>query len=171
MEKIEYKVGLFDKNHSDRNNFECTELSMTNYFKQTISQDVKRDLCAAYVVYSIDESKILGFFTLSQYSIKRSESSKNKGNYSRVPTTLLGRLAIHKNYEGKGLGKRVIVNDILKIHLEISRKIGSAALILEAKDNARGFYEKLKIFKDYPSEDNDEDFMFLSTGNIRSFFK
>ena len=56
--------------------------------------------------------------------------------------TRLGRLAVGFKYRGKGLGERLLI-DALKRSLEASRVVGSAAVIVDAKDSSGvRFYER-----------------------------
>lgn len=55
---------------------------------------------------------------------------------------LLGRLAIDKKHQGKGIGKILLI-DALKRSYEISQKIGSFALVVDPMDEeSESFYKK-----------------------------
>lgn len=72
--------------------------------------------------------------------------------YPLVPATLLGRLAVSPKYRGKGLGERLLM-DALKRSLAASRVVGSAAVIVDAKDSSGvRFYERYG-FKLLPEQD------------------
>jgi GNAT superfamily N-acetyltransferase len=61
---------------------------------------------------------------------------------SSVHATLLGRLAVSLTYRGKGLGEYLLI-DALKRSLEVSRVVGCAAVIVDAKDSSGvPFYER-----------------------------
>ena len=69
-----------------------------------------------------------------------------------MPATLLGRIAVSLKYRGKGLGERLLI-DALKRSLEASRVVGSAAVIVDAKDSSGvRFYERYG-FKLLPEQD------------------
>jgi predicted GNAT family N-acyltransferase len=54
--------------------------------------------------------------------------------------TLVGRLARDLSFRGQGIGELLLI-DALKVSLIMSRKIGSVAVLVDAKDeNAHRFY-------------------------------
>ncbi|WP_228442061.1 GNAT family N-acetyltransferase [Chryseobacterium nematophagum] len=109
-------IELLDKIHK-REDFDCGKELLTNYLKQ-VGQDIKRKLSACFVL-SKNESIIQGYYTLSSSSIPLSSfpehtQKKLPKSYNSIPTTLLGRLAIDKKYQGQGIGKILLI-DALKM--------------------------------------------------------
>lgn len=90
---------------------------------------------------------IKGYYTLSHHSIPLRDFPKDiqkklPKSHTSIPTTLLGRLAIDIKYQGKGIGK-VLLIDTLKRSYAISIKIGSFAVVVGPIDQeAESFYEK-----------------------------
>jgi GNAT superfamily N-acetyltransferase len=119
--------------------------------KTQASQDIKRKLSACFVVFE-NETIIKGYYTLSNYSIPLSSfpehiQKKLPKSYNSIPTTLLGRLAIDKKYQGKGIGKILLI-DALKRCYEISLEIGSFAVVVDPIDEeAENFYKKYDFIK------------------------
>lgn len=61
--------------------------------------------------------------------------------YPLVPVTLLGRLALDENYQGKSLGQFLLL-DALYRSLMAAEQVASVAVIVDAiSDEAREFYE------------------------------
>lgn len=144
-------IELLDKTHQ-RETFDCEHELLNNYLKYQASQDVKRKLSACFVLYDYDLNQVKSYYTLSNFSIPLdhfSEKIKSKlpKSYHAIPTTLLGRLAINKDYKGQGLGKILLI-DALKRSFEISKTIGSFAVIVDPIDeNAEKFYQKYDFIK------------------------
>ena len=88
-------------------------------------------------VINIPESDILGYYSLSNYSIDITELdpslAKTLPRYPQLPATLLGRLAVDHAQIGKSFGKLLLI-DALKKSLEVSQQIASLAVIAEAID-------------------------------------
>ena len=108
----------------DKNSFSCGKEMLDNYFWKQAKQDVKRKLSACFVAIDLDLNKIKGYYTLSSNSIPNilipDFFKKNLPNsYSDIPTILLGRLAIDKEFQGKGFGSMLLV-DALRRCFEIS---------------------------------------------------
>ncbi|MFW9278434.1 GNAT family N-acetyltransferase, partial [Glaesserella parasuis] len=114
-----------------------------------VSQDIKRGLAKCYVMIDKEQSKIVGYYTLSSLSIPFSdvplERVKKEIPYPILPAALIGRLAIDTNYQNQGFGKILIADAIHKIR---TNNLASAVLVVDAKnDDAIAFYEKLGFIK------------------------
>ena len=57
----------------DRSAFTSGNLRIDGYFRQTVSQDVKRGYAACYVMVERASGRIAGFYTLSSHSIPLTE--------------------------------------------------------------------------------------------------
>lgn len=163
-------IELLDKSHN-RKDFDCGNELLNNYLINQAGQDVKRKLSACFVLADKASSKIKGYYTLSNNSIPRSRFSENSvrklpKSYDTIPTTLLGRLAIDKNYQGQGLGK-ILLLDALKRCFEISKKMGSFAVVVDPIDaEAERFYEMYDFIK-LP----DSKKMFISIKTLGQLFE
>ncbi len=138
-----FRVEPLGKAH-DRAAFSCAIQALDDYLRKQASQDVKKRVAVCFVL-TPDGKTVAGFYTLSQYSVDLEELpeeiAKRLPKYPRVPATLLGRLAISEKFKGQGLGEFLLL-DALHRSLRQSRLIASAALIVDAKDQAAGrFYE------------------------------
>jgi GNAT superfamily N-acetyltransferase len=144
-------IELLNKKHN-RNNFDCGNELLNNYLKYQANQDIKRKLSVCYVLSHPTEFNVKGYYTLSNNNINLDSlpeyiSKKLPKSYNKIPTTLLGRLAIDKIYQGKGLGKILLI-DALKRSYEISHKIGSFAVVVDPIDkNAENFYQSYDFIK------------------------
>jgi GNAT superfamily N-acetyltransferase len=69
--------------------------------------------------------------------------------YPLVPATLLGRLAVDKRFQGKGYGRFLLADALLRA---VRSEIASFAVIVDAKvDGARRFYQR-ESFLPLPDE-------------------
>jgi GNAT superfamily N-acetyltransferase len=162
-------IELLDKKHN-RNDFDCGKELLNNYLKYQAGQDIKRKLAVCFVLVESDTNIIKGYYTLSNNSIPLScfpEEIQKKlpKPYFSIPATLLGRLAIDKKYQGKGIGK-VLLIDALKRSYEISQKIASFAVVVDPIDEEAGkFYKKYDFIK-LP----DSGKMFIATKTLKDLF-
>jgi GNAT superfamily N-acetyltransferase len=158
-----------DSTH-DKSSFSCGKEMLDNYFWKQAKQDVKRKLAACFVSIDQDSNKIKGYYTLSSNSILNELIpdffKKNLPNsYSDIPTILLGRLAIVKDFQGKGFGAMLLM-DALKRCFEISGSVGAFAIIVDPLDDAaEQFYAKYGFVK-LP----DSGKMFLAMKTVRELF-
>jgi len=139
-------IELLSDQHN-RKEFDCGKELLNNYLKTQAGQDVKRKLSVCYVLAEEGINAIQGYYTLSNYSIPLSSFSeqvqkKLPQSYTSIPVTLLGRLAIDTRFQGKGIGKILLI-DALKRSYEISKNMGSFAVVVDPLDDeARSFYAK-----------------------------
>ena len=106
---MNYLTESLNSKHN-RRAFSCGKDLPDNYFWQQAKQDVKRKLSACFVLIDAETEKISGYYTLSSNSISNDlipDSFKKKlpKSYLSLPAILLGRLAVDKDFQGKGIGK------------------------------------------------------------------
>jgi len=81
--------------------------------------------------------RILGFYTLSPASIEFSRAppvvTRGLGRYE-VPVYRLGRLAVDRGVQGRGLGGRLLWRAVERC-LAVAREAGGVALLIDAKDD------------------------------------
>jgi predicted GNAT family N-acyltransferase len=94
------------------------------------------------------DSRIAGYYTLSSTSIRLDDlpdelvKRLKLPRYPGVGATLIGRLARDLSFKGQGIGE-LLLADALKVALAVSRKIASAGVVVETKDeHARRFYSE-----------------------------
>ncbi len=162
-------IELLDKKHN-RKDFDCGKELLNNYLKNRAGQDVKRKLSACFVLIENETKFIQGYYTLSNSSISLSSFSeliqkKLPKSYTSIPTTLLGRLAIDKKFQGQGIGKLLLI-DALKRSYGISNEIGSFGIVVDPiDDEAKSFYQKYD-FIELP----DSKKMFIATKTLKELF-
>jgi GNAT superfamily N-acetyltransferase len=127
----------------DRTSFSCGTPELDDYLRHHASQDAKRKVAATFVMVDATR-RILGYYTLSAYGIRASELpravAKKLPKYPLIPATLLGRLAISREYKGQKLG-RVLLMDALNRCWKNTVEVASVGVVAEAHDEAaRAFY-------------------------------
>ena len=163
-------IELLNKKHN-RKDFDCGKELLNDYLKTQAGQDVKRKLSVCFVLTDSETKVIQGYYTLSNSSIPLSSFSeqikkKLPKSYKSIPTTLLGRLATDKKYQGNGIGKILLI-DALKRSYGISNEIGSFGIIVDPiDDDAKSFYQKYD-FIELP----DSKKMFIATQTLKELFE
>lgn len=144
QETLSFWVEPLSSDH-DRAAFSCGVDPLDRYLRTQAGQDVKKRAAAVFVLTS-DGKTVAGYYTLSQYSVELDavpEGVRRKlPKYPLVPVTLLGRFAVSREFQGRGLGEHLLM-DVLYRSLVNSQQIASAAVMVDAKDeNAAAFYRK-----------------------------
>jgi len=154
-----------------KSDFSCGKEMLDTYIQKQANQDVKRKLSACFVINETETNLIKGYYTLSNNSVASEfipEQIRKKlpRSYETIPTTLLGRLAIDDRFQGQGIGKLILI-DALKRSYEISKTIGSFAVVVDPIDQeAENFYNKYGFIK-LP----DSGKMFLPMKTISQLFE
>ncbi|MEI6705859.1 MAG: GNAT family N-acetyltransferase [Methylococcales bacterium] len=159
------EIKLFDKQFS-RKEFDCGNDVLNRYLKQQLSQDIKKRLAVAYVLLEMD--KIIGFYTLSASAINISDLNeqlaKRLPKYPLVPVSLLGRLAIDKNYQKQGLGDLLLMDALYRCSIS-AKQVASLAVVVDAIDEkAEDFYQR------YGFETLTNGQLFLAMQTIETLF-
>ena len=90
------------------------------------------------------DARVVGYYSLAASSVLPSAATgrvrRNMPN--PVPVVLLGRLAIDRSWQGKGLGADLLRDAVLRI-VAASDTIGVRAILIHAiSDDAKAFYER-----------------------------
>ena len=140
-----FSIRKLDELHQ-KHAFVCDVTMLDDYIQKYAAQDSKRHVAMTYILNDELKNKMAGYYTLSSTSVELADLSdlakKNLPRYPLLPATLLGRLAIDIDYQRQGLGE-ILLMDALKRTSEVSQKVASFAVIVEAIDvAAANFYQK-----------------------------
>jgi GNAT superfamily N-acetyltransferase len=142
-DQARYRVKPLGK--EDRAAFHCGEEALDRYFRERASRDMANRLAAVFVVVpENDPNTIAGFFTLSSQQtacdLLPEELRKKTGRYRSVGVTLLGRMAVAKEFQNQKLGRFVLIAALHEAW-KATRHVSSFAVVVDAK-TAVPFYEK-----------------------------
>jgi GNAT superfamily N-acetyltransferase len=144
MEKALYRLEPLGKQHN-RDGFNCGVESLDRYLKTQASQDMRRKANAVFVLVPEDyPNQIAGYFTLCAYGLASGaipeSARKHLPRYPVVSATLLGRLAVSADMQGRGLGSMLLAK-ALGTAYENADVVGSSMVVVDALDErAAGFY-------------------------------
>lgn len=138
-----YRIESLSNTH-ERESFSCGVAELDRYLQQQITQDFKRRVTAPFVLVATPDPAVLGYYTLSSSALDLREYppelAKKLPRYPVVPVTLLGRLAVHDQLRGQGMGEFLLM-DALYRSLEATDNIGAVAVIVDAiNEDAVRFY-------------------------------
>ena len=128
----------------DRSKFDCGRTSLNAWFQQRAWANHSSGLSRTNVICDVETSEIVGYVTLSAAQIERAFLPKalQRNKPDPVPVTLLGQLAVHKDHQGQGHARSLLLF-ALRTALHSSHVIGSFGVITHpVNDNARAFYQR-----------------------------
>ncbi len=136
-----------------RSGFDCGRDSLNNWFRQRAWANHVTGVSRTNVICDGATGEIVGYVTLSAAQIERAYLPKphQRNKPDPVPVTLLGHLAIHKDYQGRGHARSLLLF-ALKTAIRASREIGSFGVITHPiDDTVRAFYRRWG-FEDLPGD-------------------
>jgi ribosomal protein S18 acetylase RimI-like enzyme len=134
-------IEVLDTQH-DRGSFSCGTEPLDRYFRQQVTQDVRRRATACYVAVDAANRQVAGYYTLAAGSIPLTDLpapvSRRLPRYPSVPIARLGRLAVACAYRGRQLGAALLWDAAARA---ARAELAVFALVVDAKDErAAGFY-------------------------------
>jgi len=154
------------KDH-DTDSFDCGVKPLNEYLRKYALLNHNNRAARTYL--ALREDRIAGYYTLANGSVSKDEVparvAQGLGRYP-VPITLIARLAVDLTEQGKGLGRGLLKDALLRAY-QASELVGSRAVVTHAKDQAaKEFYERYQFD---PSPLN-EFHLYILMKDIRSGF-
>jgi len=127
----------------DRAAFNSGTPALDRYFREQVTQDVRRRAAACYVAIDTPSALVAGYYTLAASGIPLTDLgpaiAKRLPRYPLVPVARLGRLAVDQAYRGRGLGGALLWDAASRA---VRSEVMAFALVVDAKDEqAEAFYE------------------------------
>jgi GNAT superfamily N-acetyltransferase len=149
---VAIQVDLLTGQH-DRTSFECGEPSLNDWLaRMALQQQTKNYARTRVVVESDTPTKILAYYTLLAREIDTSQIPSPHKLPQRLACVLLGRRAVDQNAQGRGLGRLMVLDAIVRTRATIEEAAGIGLVVDALHDRAAAFYRGLgfEAFKDYP---------------------
>jgi GNAT superfamily N-acetyltransferase len=122
--------------HHDRRAFSCGNSGPDRYFRQHVTQDIRRRVTNCFVAVIGDES-IGGYYTLASCSIPAAElpldMARRLPRYQSLPAVRIGRLAVALRFAGQGLGRLLLWDAIARA---LRSEQANFSVLVDAKDDA-----------------------------------
>jgi GNAT superfamily N-acetyltransferase len=135
----------------DLNHFDCGEPVLNDWLRHRAVKNESR-FSRTYVV--CDQNRVIGYFCISAGAVDRSAApGKVRRNApDTIPVSVIGRLAVSREYGGRGIGADLLSDALRRIALA-SQSIGIGAVMVHAKDEAaKRFYLRCAEFIEYPED-------------------
>jgi len=145
---------LLDRSHLTEQ-FCCGKESLDFWLKRFALRNQGGGTARTYVIQR--EQAVLGYYSLCPGGLARkfalADILKGQGKLNPIPAVLLARLAVDESEHGKGLGKALLKDALLRA-VQGAHTIGGRVIFVHAIDeNARVFYEHFG-FEQSPFDEN-----------------
>lgn len=157
---------LLTKEH-DTSAFDCGKPTLNDYLIKYALQNQSGGAARTYV--ALRDNRVVAYYSLAPAAVQVEDapSRVSKGQSRQpVPAILMARFAVDASQQGRGLGKAMLYDAMLRA-LDGSEIIGGRVFLVHAKDeDARAFYLKFGM---EPSPTNPLH-LFLLFKDIRQSF-
>ena len=127
----------------DRQGFNCGRQELNDWLRQVARQHQDKGLSKTFVAVREEEpSRICGYCALSLAELENRHLPQawRKKLPRRIPAVRLARLAVDRQYQGKGLGELLLVDALTRAQ-RIYAEAGGIGLFVDALDEqAAGYY-------------------------------
>ena len=162
------------RSDDDRTEFSSGQEDLDRFFHQYAGQNqFLHHLGATYI--AVEQHATLGFLTVSAASIEVDDLPRSvaKGMpHYPLPVLRIARIAVDRSAQGRGVGK-ALLRAALEIALNMAEQVGCVGIVVDAKPEAIGFYERygflaLDVLEGQLEERPIPQVMFLPLGSIPS---
>ena len=127
----------------DRQGFDCGREALDDWLRQVARQHQDKGLSKTFVAIREDEPpRICAYYalTLAELENRHLPAAWRKKLPRRIPGVRLGRLAVDRQYQGKGLGELLLIDALTRAR-RIYAEAGGIGLFVDALDErAAGYY-------------------------------
>ncbi len=126
----------------DRAGFSSGVDALDQYFRERVTQDMRRRATACFVTADNATNKVAGYYTIAAGSVPLddvpAQLAKRLPRYPSVPVARLGRLAVDRGHRGRKLGAALLWDAASR---SARSELAVCALVVDAKDaGAEAFY-------------------------------
>jgi GNAT superfamily N-acetyltransferase len=125
----------------DRSQFECGEPALDDWLRRRALQNKESGASRTYVVCA--GQHVVGYYALAVGATAHTEAPGRvrRNMPDPVPVMIIGRLAVHQDYQGKRIGPALLRDAVLRT-LQAAEIAGVRAILVHAiSERAREFYE------------------------------
>ena len=138
-----------NKSIHDRMSFDCGEKALNLFLQTQAAKHMKAGISKTMLLpdtnFVAGKHSICAFYTMTPSSIRRAdlpEKMARKLPHYPIPVFLLAQLAVHSDYQGKGLGKITLIK-ALEYFWEIKSAMPAYAVIVDCLNvEAENFYQQ-----------------------------
>jgi len=129
----------------DRQGFDCGRQELNDWLRKVARQHQDKGLSKTFVATPDDApDRICGYYALTLAELENHQlpEAGRKKLPRRIPGVRLGRLAVSKLYQGKGLGELLLVDALIRAR-RVYTEAGGIGLFVDAIDEqAAGYYRR-----------------------------
>ena len=150
-------------------NFDCGKAPLNEFLKRHALDKGNAMLSRTYVVTS--DMEVVGYYTLAHTTVEQAEAPKKmgRGMPSSIPVMLMARFAVDNRFQGRGLGRSLLLDALRRTCAVIESGAAPVRLfVVDAKDeDAKAFYERFDMI----AAPSNALRLYLSYKSVRALFE
>ncbi|HMN82297.1 MAG TPA: GNAT family N-acetyltransferase [Burkholderiaceae bacterium] len=154
----------------DRKGFASGNERIDTYFRQRVTQDVRRNYAKAFVLVERDSGVTAGFYTLSSHSIVLADLAESLvaglPRYPSVPVVLIGWMGRDQRFRGQGIGTLLLADALRRLK---DAPTGAHAICADAIDDAAAAFYREHQFK--PVSPHQPMRFYVPVGTVAQLFE
>lgn len=150
-----FTIALLAKTHQ-RDRFDSGVEALNRFIHAQARQDMDRGVAVVCVAAPTHApAQVAGYYSLASTAVRLEDlpdaTRRKLPRYPLVPATLLGRLAVDRQFRGQRLGEYLLV-DALRRARQASQSVASVAVVVDAKDDAAAAFYARYGFMPFPGQ-------------------
>lgn len=128
--------------------FDCGVDSMNSWLQQRALKWQKTNGSRVFTLTD-EQGKVIAYYSLATGQVQRHVAPKKmtRNTPDPLPVIVLGRLAVDKNWSGKGIAADLLLDAFDRVH-EVSKSIGVVAVVVHAlSEDVVPFYERFGFIR------------------------
>jgi ribosomal protein S18 acetylase RimI-like enzyme len=127
----------------DLGDFCCEENALDNWLHRHARHAEAAGTARTFV--TCEEDRVVGFYALAIGQVKPDDATERllKGQPAKrpVPVLVLARLAVDREHKGRGVGRSLLQNALLRC-AAVAESVGVRAVVAHANEDVSGFYDQ-----------------------------
>ncbi len=126
------------RSRHDPRGFDCGVPALDGWLRRAAVTPGRRAACFV----ACDGGRVVGFYTLAAGTVRNAGGSLALRRNAPAPILKLGRLAVDRTAQGRGLGTALAMDAFARTHA-VSRQTPVAALVVDAPEAVAGWFRAL----------------------------
>ena len=136
----------------DIRGFDCGDEALNEWLRRRAPRNQREGSSRTWVV--TDDARLVAFYASSTAAVVRTEATRRaaRNQPDPLPAMLLGRLAVDRGHQGKGLAAALLKHFLIKV-LEVAELTGVRLVLVHAKDSQSASFCRHFGFESSPLDD------------------